>query len=54
LRSNNSDLKIIAASGVSTEAQIAKIAAAGVRHFVAKPYTARAILSVLEEVLHSQ
>jgi CheY-like chemotaxis protein len=52
LKSNHPDLRIIAASGVNTEAQLEKVVAAGANHFIPKPYTASALLGVLDVLLH--
>lgn len=54
LRNMNPDLKIIAASGISTNDTVAKATALGVRHFVSKPYTAESLLRVLKESLTAQ
>jgi PAS domain S-box-containing protein len=51
LKNMNPELKIIAASGISTSDAISKATTLGVRHFVAKPYTAESLLRVLKESL---
>jgi CheY-like chemotaxis protein len=51
LKALNPTVKIIASSGLAIAGGNAKAEAVGVRHFVAKPYTARAMLNVLAEVL---
>lgn len=52
LRKVNPDVKVISASGLPANGMAAKIAAAGVKHFLHKPYTAEAMLTKLAEVLH--
>jgi PAS domain S-box-containing protein len=54
LRKMNPKLPIIAASGLSTEGQVAKAKDLGVKHFLAKPYTAEALLKVLQEILRGK
>ncbi len=44
------NVKIIAASGLNTEGN-AKLAEAGVNHFLTKPYTAGTLLKTLQEIL---
>jgi PAS domain S-box-containing protein len=44
-------IRIIAASGLSTNGNVARAVHAGVKHFLAKPYTADAMLTLLKEVL---
>ncbi|MEN3941913.1 PAS domain S-box protein [Prosthecobacter sp. SYSU 5D2] len=51
LRNMNPELKIIAASGISTNDAVAKATSLGVRHFVSKPYTAESLLLVLKDCL---
>ncbi|MEO8276552.1 MAG: response regulator [Thermoanaerobaculia bacterium] len=51
LMAMNPSIRIIASSGLASEASLAKAMAAGVKHFVAKPYTAKTILTVLHETL---
>jgi PAS domain S-box-containing protein len=46
-------VKIIATSGVATPATENRLAAVGVKHLVAKPFTADALLGKLREVLNS-
>jgi DNA-binding NarL/FixJ family response regulator len=48
------NLRIIAASGMCTEAQVAKAAALGVKHFLPKPYTADDLLKTLRQILADQ
>jgi PAS domain S-box-containing protein len=47
----NPRLPIIAASGYSSQESAAKAVAAGVKHFLPKPYTAEALLKVLQTLL---
>ena len=47
----NPQVKIIASSGLASNAGVAKAVNAGVQHFVPKPYTAEAMLKTLHEVL---
>ncbi len=51
LRRMNPTLRIIAASGLAANGSVARAADAGVRHFLAKPYTAHALLSLMHRVL---
>ena len=51
LRKMNANLPVIAASGLSTEAQVAKARDLGVKYFLPKPFTAEALLQVLKQVL---
>ncbi len=45
------EAKIVGSSGLTTHGDSAKAVGAGVRHFVAKPYTAEALLRTLGKVL---
>ena len=47
----NPKVRIIAASGLSVNSNVARAASAGVRHFLAKPYSADALLGLLRKVL---
>jgi PAS domain S-box-containing protein len=47
----NPEVRIIAASGLAAEARVADAAAAGVRHFLPKPYTADVLLRALRDML---
>ena len=47
----NPQIKIIAASGISANAHVAKAAGAGVTNFLPKPYTAETLLRMLRQVL---
>jgi PAS domain S-box-containing protein len=49
----NPRLSIIAASGLAANSMVAKAAAAGVTHFLPKPYTAETMLRTLAAVLHN-
>lgn len=51
LRRLNPAVRIIAASGLNANGNVAKAANAGVRHFLAKPYTAERLLTTLRTVL---
>jgi PAS domain S-box-containing protein len=48
----NSQLCIIAASGLNANGRVAEAANAGVKHFLPKPYTAETLLNILHKVLH--
>jgi len=45
------DVSIIAASGLASNVTVAKAAVAGVKDFLAKPYTAEALLRLIRKVL---
>ena len=47
----NPEVKIIAASGLTNDGSLARATAMGVRHFLAKPFTAQTILTVLRKIL---
>ena len=47
----NPTVKIIAASGLNTNDGVAKASGAGVKHFLSKPYTAGALLTVIRAIL---
>ncbi|MEX1021082.1 MAG: PAS domain S-box protein [Litorilinea sp.] len=47
----NSQVRIIAASGLAANGMIAKAATAGVRHFLQKPYTSQALLQKVNAIL---
>ena len=49
----NPDVCIIAASGLSVKAMVAKASNAGVTHFIPKPYSAETLLKTLAEVLQA-
>ena len=51
LKSINPLVKIIAASGIDSKANLTKAANAHVQDFLAKPYTAQALLKLIREVL---
>jgi CheY-like chemotaxis protein len=48
----NPEVRIIAASGLSSKAAEAEAAGEGVKHFLPKPYTASTMLRALQRVLH--
>jgi PAS domain S-box-containing protein len=47
----NPEIKIIAASGLNANGGSAKTPLAGVTHFLTKPYTARILLSTIQEII---
>ena len=47
LRKINPGVSIVAASGLATNGDVAKVASEGVRHFLPKPYTAAQLLNTL-------
>jgi PAS domain S-box-containing protein len=47
----NRTIKIVAASGLNTNGDMARVSGAGVNHFLTKPYTARTLLTTLREIL---
>jgi PAS domain S-box-containing protein len=47
----NPAIKIIAASGLNANADMAEVAGAGVKHFLTKPYTAGTLLKAIRAVL---
>jgi len=51
LRLMKADVRIIGSSGFNAGGNISKAVAAGVKHFVPKPYTAEAMLRVLKRIL---
>ena len=54
LRRIGPHVKVIAASGLKDNNNVARSTGAGVRHFLAKPYSADALLTMLHRVLHEQ
>jgi|JI6StandDraft_1071083.scaffolds.fasta_scaffold01995_1 PAS domain S-box-containing protein len=48
----NPHVRIIAASGLSANGMVAKATAAGIRHFLPKPYTSTTLLKALQDILH--
>ncbi len=53
LRRINPDVKVIAASGLSSNANPAKASDAGIRYFLHKPYRAETLLKTLREAIDS-
>jgi CheY-like chemotaxis protein len=51
LRAINPGLRMICSSGLASATDMAEVRAAGVRHFVPKPYDAETILTVLRQAL---
>ncbi len=51
LKAINPAVRIISSTGLSAEGDMAKALAAGVKHFIQKPYTAESMLKVLAELL---
>jgi len=51
LQQLNPAVKIIAASGLHTNADVARATAGGVKYFITKPYTAEALLVIIRKVL---
>lgn len=54
LQDINPEIKIIAVSGLAASNKAAEAASMGVEIFLAKPYTAQELLSVLHQALHPQ
>lgn len=44
-------VRIIGASGIASNAQVAQSRQAGVNHFLPKPYTAETLLRAIREIL---
>lgn len=51
LRQINPLVKLIGASGIAQNGQVARAAGAGLEHFLAKPYTAEAMLRLIKSLL---
>lgn len=51
LRRINPLVKVVAASGLDANGKMASIGAAEIKHFLKKPYTAEALLTILRQVL---
>jgi PAS domain S-box-containing protein len=51
LRRINPNVKIIAASGLNVKGGVDKLSGAEIKHFLVKPYTARALLKTLRTIL---
>ena len=54
LKSINPDIKIVGSSGLASDGGVAKAMAAGIKHFIPKPYTAETMLLTLHEVLNGK
>jgi CheY-like chemotaxis protein len=54
LKSINPDIKIIGSSGLTSDGGVAKAMAAGIQHFIPKPYTAETMLLTLNDVLNGK
>ncbi|MBD0325238.1 MAG: PAS domain S-box protein [Pyrinomonadaceae bacterium] len=54
LQKLNPQVKIIAASGLAANEKAAEAASAGVKTFLAKPYTAEKLLTALSNILHEK
>ncbi len=54
LREIEPKLKIVAASGLNANGNVAKAATAGVSHFLSKPYTTKSLLVTLRNVLREK
>jgi PAS domain S-box-containing protein len=54
LRRINPGVKVIAASGLNSNVNLSKVANAGVKHFLAKPYSADAMLVLLRKVIEEE
>jgi CheY-like chemotaxis protein len=53
LRRINPDVKVIAASGLSSNMNPAKVSDAGIRYFLNKPYRTETLLKILREAIDS-
>jgi len=53
LKSINPNVRIIGSSGMASDGGVAKAMAAGIQHFIPKPYTAETMLLALNDVLNS-
>jgi CheY-like chemotaxis protein len=53
LQKLNPQIKLIAASGLAANEKAAEAASAGVKTFLAKPYTASKLLTALAEILRA-
>src|SRR5690606_1836658 len=51
LKRLNPEVRIVASSGLNAGGRLEKAAAAGVNHFLAKPYSAETVLRVLKQAL---
>ncbi len=54
LRQLNPQVRVIAASGLAAQEHVAQATNLGVKHFLAKPYTAETLLKMLRETLSSE
>ena len=54
LKRRNPDVRVIGASGINTSAMAGEVSAAGIEHFLAKPYTAETLLQLLRRVIDEE
>jgi len=54
LKSINPEVKIVGSSGLTSDGGVSKAMAAGIQHFIPKPYTAETMLNTLHEVLNGK
>ncbi len=54
LKSINPEVKIVGSSGQASNGSVSKVMAAGIQHFIPKPYTAETMLNALHEVLNGK
>ena len=54
LKSINPEIKIVGSSGLTSDGGVTRVMAAGIRHFIAKPYTAETMLRTLHDVLNGK
>ena len=54
LRTLNPRIRVIGSSGLASNGGLAKVARAGLKHFVPKPYTAEILLTILAKAIHEK